>query len=139
MPKSPFPKEIMPDVIWVFDGKPFATESDCTAAVTGYHEDIYKRMNKRGVAWDPQKLVLKSTRVKIRHERWDDDEEGEGESVIELSTRNSTGFTAGELMFKMHNAVVEYLRDMDHKFYEGLELDEDASGDIPLYEIMLGS
>jgi hypothetical protein len=91
------------------------------------------------MSWDPQELVLKSPRVKIRHERWDDDENGEAETVIELSTRNPTGFTASELVFKMHNAVVEYLRDMDHKFYERLVLDEDASGDVPLYEIMLGS
>ncbi len=139
MAKSTFPKQIMPEVIWVFDGKPFPKEADCTAAVTEYHDDICNRAGKRGVSWDAHEVVLKSPRVKIRHERWDDDEEGEGESVIELSTDNPAGFTAGELMFKMHNAVVEYLRDMDHKFYEGLALDDDATGDVPLYEIMLGS
>jgi hypothetical protein len=139
MAKSSFPKQIMPDVIWVFDGKPFASEAECTAAITEYHDDIYKRMKKRGIAWDPRELVLKSPRVKIRHERWDDDEEGDAETVIELSASNPAGFTAGELMFKMHNAVVEYLRDMDHKYYEGLVLDDDAAGSVPLYEIMLGS
>jgi hypothetical protein len=137
--KSTFPKQIMLHVIWAFDGKPFASEADCTTAIREHHDDICKRI-KRDVAWDPQELVLKSTCVKIRHERWDDDnEEGEAETVIELSTPNPAGFTAGELMFKMHNAVVEYLRDMDHKFYEGLVLDEDATGEVPLYEIMLGS
>jgi len=128
-------------VIWVFDGKPFASEAECTAAVTEYHNSISSKLKEPGPTWDPQQLLLKSPRVKIRHERWDDehDEEAEAETVIELSTRNPAGFTAGELMFKMHYAVVEYLRDMDHRFYEGLILDEDASGPVPLYEIMLGS
>ena len=88
MAKSSFPKQIMPDVIWVFDAKPFATEADCTAAVTEYLEDVSKRMDKRGFTWDPEALVLKSPTVRIRHERWgDDEEEGEAESVMHFFFR----------------------------------------------------
>ena len=60
--------------------------------------------------------------------------------TVELAADNGESFTAGELLFKVHNAFVAHLRQMDHQYFEGFSLDEhQEAGKPPLYNLDLGS
>ncbi|OWK39197.1 hypothetical protein FRUB_06279 [Fimbriiglobus ruber] len=62
------------------------------------------------------------------------------EPVIMLEANNGESFTTGELLFKLHNALVEQLRKIDHHFFEGLSLAGwQPGGLMPLYQLRLGS
>jgi hypothetical protein len=57
-----------------------------------------------------------------------------------LTAEDGKAFTSGELMFSLHNAVVEQLSKVDHHFFEGLELCDEQDDGLPsLYELQLGS
>jgi hypothetical protein len=57
-----------------------------------------------------------------------------------LVADNGESFTAGELPFKVHNAFVEALRQMDHQYFEGMTLSPEQRPDMaPLYDLDLGS
>ena len=62
------------------------------------------------------------------------------EPVVTLTADDGASFTAGELLFKLHNAVVEHLRENDHHFFEGLTLTGwDQDGKVPVYQLGQGS
>jgi hypothetical protein len=92
----------------------------------------------RGEVWRPEDVVLHSARVRVSPDvAWylTDDH-----PTVEFAADNGESFTAGELLFKVHNAFVGDLRRMDHKYFEGFTLDEDQGpGEPPLYNLDLGS
>ena len=49
-------------------------------------------------------------------------EDGEEDKCDELhlTADSSEGFTAGELLYKIHNQTVAYLEKLDYHFFEGL-------------------
>ena len=126
-----YPRDLMQDVCWSFTGPTFTDQAKFVEAVRQYGREI------RGECiWDPDEVVLPSSRVRIEH----DYAEEPDESSVELTTDNPTGFTAGELLFKVHNAFVDQLSEGDHVFFEGFTLMKKPRGDTPpLYEIDLGS
>jgi len=69
---------------------------------------------------------------------WQGDEQIE--PVVEFSSDDGKAFTAGELLFKIHNAVVDQLREINHHFFEGLGLhSHQTAGKPPLYVLNQGS
>ena len=64
-------------------------------------------------------------------------------SEAEFEADDGAAFTAGELLFKTHNAFVGMLRQMDHKYFEGMTLVQAGFSDperrIPRYDLDLGS
>jgi hypothetical protein len=127
------PLRTMRDVCWSFTGNAFATREEFDAAVRQYQIRIRKQDS-----WRPDAVVLPAARVAVRYRCWRGDEQIE--PVITLEADDGRSFTAGELLFKLHNAAVEQLRDIDHHFFEGVALAgwiED--GKVPLYELRQGS
>jgi len=56
------------------------------------------------------------------------------------ASQDGRAFTAGELLLKLHNEVVERLRDADHQYFEGLELQRSRGPqDMPVYRMAQGS
>lgn len=122
-----FPKDLLGDVYWSFGGKVFETEAEFNKEIRQYQIDIKKKDD-----WQPEKIVLKSPLVKVIYEYWEEDDEVV--KTVEISADNGEYFSAGELLFKIHNLVTENLRGMDHCFFEGLSLNKP-----PTYWLSLGS
>lgn len=127
------PLRALRDVCWSFVGAPFADRAEFDAAVRQYQIRIRKRDS-----WRPDAVALPAGQVAIRYRCWQGDEQLE--TVVVLAADDGAAFTAGELLFKVHNAVVERLRDLDHHFFEGLVLDGwmPETG-VPRYTLRQGS
>ncbi|MBX7170881.1 MAG: hypothetical protein K1X72_07985 [Pyrinomonadaceae bacterium] len=122
-----FPKNLLRDVYWSFGGKVFENQAEFSEKVRQYQIDIKEKDD-----WQPEKVVLESSAINLIYEFWEDDDEIE--KVVEINADNGESFTAGELLFKIHNLVVDDLRGMDRHFFEGLSLDKP-----PTFWLNLGS
>lgn len=132
-PLQGFPNKIMHDVYWSFFGEKYQSRSEFDAEVRQYQIEISGIDN-----WQPDEVVLQFPRIRIEYFR---DEGGfEYEDFIEIESDNGEFFTAGELLFKVHNAVVEQLREINHHFFEGFALESIRSRDnLPVYHLCQGS
>ena len=130
-PPQPEPdvRAILEDVPWQLVGKPFETRADFERAVHEYH----RQLGFSG-AWQPAQIVISAPRIRVLYWRPD------GDASFELTADNGESFTAGELLFKIHNETVEHLREDDHQFFEGLAgPSNDSSQMPPAYRLSLGS
>jgi uncharacterized protein (TIGR02996 family) len=129
------PQRLLEGIYWSFVGKPFAAQADFDAAVGRGQVEIIWENN-----WNPGEIVLPHPRVSVRYMCWEGGRQLR--PVLDLTSDNGEFFTAGELLFKIHNAVVEQLRQIDHHFFEGLvrEQGEGSRGEEPpLYRMRQGS
>ncbi len=128
-----YPPELLWGVSWTFRDQPFPDRAGFDAAVAAAHPDP-----EHGPVWRPDEVVLRSARVRVSPDvHWYLTEE---HPTAEFAADNGESFTAGELLFKVHNRFVAELRRMDHKYFEGLTLDSHpAPGEPPLYLLDLGS
>jgi hypothetical protein len=126
----------MSRVLWAFRGKPVATVGEFDELVRAYHLAILKSAER----WHPHDLVLPFGKVVVTYEYWVDADAGAKQVVgnVDLESPDGKSFTAVALLLKLHNAVIEHLNEMDHQFFEGLAF-SGWSGDIPVYELRLGS
>lgn len=93
----------------------------------------------RGTAtWRPDRIAFRRPRIAVQYRcRRGSEQMGR---LVELSCDNGEVFTAGELLFKVHNAVVEDLRDGGHHFFEGLEFSGLRESDwVAEYVLVQGS
>ncbi len=128
------PKEIMPDVRWGFYGGIYKTFETFITEVKKYNEDFEND-------WNPNEIVFDAKVLTIQFAYWDEDDDDEVEEDFDLHA-DGDSFTAGELLFKIHNHVVEKLEDDDHHFFEGLTLWEGenySNPQAPLYFLNQGS
>lgn len=112
----------------------------------------YREVFEEDLTWRHDEVVLRCPRVHILCE-YDYEPEDLIEGVTcDLDAGNlettltaddgGEGFTAGELLFKIHNAFSLYLREGDHNFFEGLARVQRRKADPnapPVYEVMTGS
>ncbi len=127
------PKEVLRGVYWSFIEEPFADRAAFDDKVRQYQTDIPGQDT-----WQPDQIAISCPRVRVGYMCWQGDEQVE--PVLELVSDNGESFTAGELLFKLHNAVVEQLRQIDHHFFEGLGLhSRQVAGTPPLYILRQGS
>jgi hypothetical protein len=127
-----------PDVYWSFTGPSFRSRPRFEEAVCRYHRDLEAQGN-----WRPGEVVLRCPRVRVRPDFWDDLEPEKAEGLtVELTADDPSGFTAGELLFKVHNVFIRQWGEIagDYTFFEGFILAKAQAGDAPpLYDIALGS
>lgn len=127
-----FPKTLLKDVYWAFGGRIYEDMEAFNHRIGKYQIDITEKDS-----WQPDTLLIEASKIKIVYETWEGDDEVEKELV--LSSDNNRFFTKGEFMFKLHNAVTESLKGIDHSFFEGLNLNKVDADNVPLYEMRLGS
>lgn len=131
--KEKYPKEIMKDVCWAFYGGQYNIVEEFVKAVQEYHRGL------DADGWQPDEVVLECKVVTVQYAYWNEEENDETEEDFKL-TADGNGFTAGELLYKIHNRVVEHLEEEDRHFFEGLSLYGDAAPeDTPFYFLDLGS
>ena len=116
-----YPKELMTGVYWRFWGGKYNSQEEFVQNVTNYNQDLGKKR------WNSDKTILSSPKVSILYSYWDFDIEEEIEEVFELEANNETGFTAGELLYKVHNQVVDKLETELHQSFEGFLLGENEA------------
>jgi hypothetical protein len=138
-PAKRYPRDLLGDVAWSFTAPGFRARARFERAVRNYSRRI-----GREVSWDPAEVVLRCTRVRVRPDFWDDyeSEEEEERFIAELSADDPSGFTAGELLHKVHNTFLRrWGQDAgDYTFFEGFHLAKAPAADTaPLYDIALGS
>src|SRR5262249_929939 len=117
----------------------FPDKDSFDAAVRACQIEVYQ-----ADTWRPDVVVLPCPRVRITCEdfesQWHEDEQEAEEPFLELVADNGESFTAGELLFKVHNAVVVRWDLGDHVFVEGFTLRQGPEqGGTPLYEMNMGS
>lgn len=130
--REPNPDELLWGISWSFRGHEFADRDTFYTAVEDYQD-----VGNLG-CWRPSDVVLRAPRVNICPDvHWSP---SDNHPTAEFVADNGESFTAGELLFKIHNRFVVELNQMDHKYFEGLSLDEDDEfSEIPLYNLDLGS
>jgi hypothetical protein len=131
------PEDVLDDVLWSFTEGPFPDRAAFDAAVRQYQIDIQQGED----SWRPEEVVLPCSLVRITCEWWEEGwAEEEVEPIIPLTADNGTSFTAGELLFKVHNTVMAQGNMGDHHFFEGLSRKRTRDpNEAPLYEIETGS
>jgi hypothetical protein len=126
-----YPPTLLQDIAWTFRGPAFEDRTDFDVAVAEFQDPDDTEV------WRPGEVILRAGRVRVSPDvHWYLGDH----PTIELAADNGESFTAGELLFKVHNAFVAELRQMDHKYFEGFTLSEDQEpGEPPLYDLDLGS
>lgn len=131
-------KTMMKDVLWNFEKEKFPSLEKFKEALIKYNETIKGEPSKINL----EENVLNTKQVVIQYSCWDEQEEDEIEPSFLLEADNNSFFSAGELLFKVHNQVRDQLKDEDHKFFEGFDLWEGENPnypDVPLYFLEQGS
>ena len=123
--KKTDPLEEFNRIKWSFIGSRFSTISDLNAFV-----------NKEGFTFSPEPVLIRN-KITILCE-YVDENDIDHEIKFDLESMNGIDFKADELLFNIHNKLVEELNDNDYHFFEGLTLHEDKN-DKPIYSVNLGN
>jgi hypothetical protein len=129
-----YPKQIMSNIYWGFYGGKYDTKKEFISEVIKYNNEFNND-------WNPNEIILNLKIVTIQFSYWDDGEEDEIEESFDVCADNDF-FTSGDLLYKIHNQVVEKLEDEDHHFFEGLTLwdgENYSNPQTPLYFLNQGS
>jgi hypothetical protein len=127
------PDEILRDVPWRFwDAEPYADRGEFEAAVSALLVDL-----ERPAEWRAGEIALRVPRVRILFFGVDSpDDDDYQDFSVEVTSDDGVAFTRGELLHKVHNAVVLHLNAVDHCYFEGLKLENPA---FPTYQMEQGS
>ncbi len=122
----------MKDVNWYLSGNKYHKRADFDEAVHRYRLEICA-----SGYWDPVRISIIAQRIIVECKSWHD----EGfNPLLEFESDNGVCFTEGELLFKIHNAMVDQCNKIDHRFFEGLDLNTNkGSAELPRYTLSLGS
>lgn len=124
------PPNVMDDVHWEIAGPKFYTRANFNEAVHQHRLEICI-----SGSWNPAMVAILASNVCIQcagDEGIDYD--------LEFESDNGLWFTEGELLFKIHHALLDQCNESDHRFFEGLYLAKNQEhGKPPRYCLYLGS
>lgn len=127
-----FPCSVMQDIHWSIAGIKYASRDEFDEAVHQYRLEICI-----SGYWDPAMIAVLAPRIRID---WAYADGEEYPSILEFESDNGLWFTEGELLFKIHNALVDQCNELDHRYFEGINLDKQQEpGKPPLYSFFPGS
>lgn len=125
------PAVILGRIQWEFAGSPYRAQGEFDRAVSAYQVDHGAPAEE----WEPAAVAFPGSQIAIQY-----DEPSSGEwrqPILELSADNGEQFTNSELLFKIHNGIVNHVRDSDLRYCEGLELlDKRWKAGIPCYRLV---
>ena len=127
------PERVLHGLCWSFRGGEYTNRAAFDEDVKQYQIDILGRDS-----WSPDEVVVPGQQIRVVYCYWQGEEQLDG--VVDLASDRVEGFSAGELLFKLHNRVVGPLRGNNHCFFEGLSLHSNQRpGKAPLYVLHQGS
>jgi len=120
---EPYPEHLLRGIGWDFAGQDVYNDRGAfEEAVRRYDEGMKEGgPDQRPEPWQPGEVVLRWPRVLIGYDLIPAGEDEEEDQLADLSADGEV-FTAGELLYKLHNAVVGHLRDREQHRFEGLTL-----------------
>ena len=132
------PQSILGQICWSFAARSdYDTASEFGAAVLQYQIDITGNRN----GWEPNEIILSFCRVGIHWEGLDREQNEMINKYDIVESSSSKGFTSLDLLYKVHQIMVEDCRLMDHCFFEGFDFVKvpDKSSGIVEYGVSQGS
>jgi hypothetical protein len=119
-------RELMTRVYWSFGGKVYASYEGFVADVTAYNRAI----DPESTAWDPDQVIATGP-IKVVYEAlWKD----EDDTIAVAIGSPGIPLTMGRCLFTLNNATVDFFKDVDTHFFEGLMLIDEGT-----YELWVGS
>ncbi|MBI2804114.1 MAG: hypothetical protein HYX68_03920 [Planctomycetes bacterium] len=103
---------LMTNVYWVLGKKSHASSDDFVAAVTDYNKKIDPVNSK----WNPTQAVAFGSITVVFEALWKDED---AKVNLEIGEPNQV-LTMGSVLFTLNNATVDFFKDADHCFFEGL-------------------
>lgn len=130
------PKKILPDLAWSFHEPLPQTPALLLAALRSYGEDIKVEVNNAELQ---DRFPLNALDIEYKYAERNSG--GDWEDIpVTLRVRRTAPPSYLELLFEIHLAAGEILKDQDHCFFEGLWLlDRQNEKGVPVYELYLGS
>jgi hypothetical protein len=124
---------MMENILWSFTGGKRGTQEQFVEELVRYN------LETDGREIDPDEIVETGQEIIITFAYEEDGEQKDGE--FRLTADCGNGFTAGELLYKIHNRVVEHLEVLDYHLFRGLPDNgtHDEYPGIPFYYLNLGS
>lgn len=117
---------LMADVYWALGEKKYDVYDDFIAAATDYNKEI----NPSKTGWVPNQEVSKGPIRVVYEALWKDEDD-----TIEVDIGEpGRALTMGRLLFTLNNTTVDFFKDADKHFFEGLALVKGSE-----YELMVGS
>ena len=122
---------ILSKILWGFDGGKRTIQEEFVKELVQYNLDIDER------EIDLNEIVIKNREITVAYEFYNEEDE-EIYRQFRLIADNVKGFTIGELLYKIHNEVIEDLENEDGEFFEGLT-ENGEQENIPLYDLNYSS
>lgn len=135
------------DFCWAFGEKKYGSYADFLKGFTEYNQEItgMKPPLKDFTLCGSNTVILRFEGVDDESDDYSDDDEFEGDSEDgyqerETTIKSSNGeeLTFLEFMYLANEALYRYLREVDHKFFEGVEFEGDRNG-VPVISLVMGS
>lgn len=118
---------VMAELSWSFIGEAYANYAD-------FEQELIAAQTQSD--FDATELVILAPAISVSYEVWEEDDEVEKDVII--TADDGHFLSCGEIMFKLHNAVVAQLSDEDEHFFEGLK-PLNLKAMPPSYQLCLGS
>ncbi len=137
-----WPNRLLQQAAWDFTNHGlFSSQSDFENAVAAYlketAEDEPPDLTPEET-WNAAAIAFAGTTIRLSYYSDPEDEDAGFHSVL-LYADTAKGFTAGELLFKIHNATIERLSTSGHCWFEGLEFSRVSDDGVPEYILIPGS
>lgn len=134
-PEGRVPQRVMTGIYWRFDGDRFADRPTFSREVRNAQIEV---METNG--WRPQDPAIPRGVVRVSYSGTDPAQPYDYvDRTIEIASDDGRSFSAEELLFKLHNVLVDELREADHRYFEGLSLKGIGSDGVAEYELLQGS
>jgi hypothetical protein len=134
---EPYPEHLLRGIRWDFAGQGAYNDRVAFEEAVHRHHEAEADPGGRAEPWRPGEVVLRWPRVLIGYDLLPAGEDEEEDQLADLSAHGEV-FTAGELLFKLHNAVVEHLRDREQHQFEGLTFFMATEEGDPMYLLRQG-
>jgi|GEM_PF-5460696 len=129
---------ILHNIFWNLSNDKFQSQTDFEKALKNYNEEISHQF----FAIDLSETIINFPKIVIQYSSWDKKRDEEVEKDFSLQADNGQFFTAGELLYKVHNKICKAMQEIDNHFFEGFELwveENNNSKNIPRCFLLQGS
>jgi hypothetical protein len=119
------PKHVLHQLAWSFAEKPATSQKEFVERVSAYQKMLELP------PWHPDEVAIPVAEIEVVYDLW----MKPGQKPFRIRVKGK--ITAGELLYQIHQSACRWFADMDHHFFEGLDLIK--NGRVPVYALSIGS
>jgi len=127
--KAALPDRVLTGLSWSLSKQRYGAAAELVSAVRAYYAEL-----GRECSWQPDEVVLPVPSIDLEFLAVQDN--GYDGAAARLNTPDPRGFTAAELLWRIHETLACYELSDKH-FFEGLA--RDGGDERPLYRVRQGS